>query len=76
MDTPAFPIILNEVRIPVITVTDDAGNTRPAEPGEMLAHVLASQLRTEQLVHDMANRVGPTLEGLASHPLLGKFLRN
>ena len=72
MANPTAPIVLHADRIPSVIVTD--GNTeRPADPTEYLAHILASQLRTEQLVAEMVAKVGPTMEGLARNPLLSKL---
>jgi len=61
-------ISLTPGNVPLVTVGD-----RPATSEEMLAHILASQLRTETMVRDVVSKVGPTMENLSKHPLLSKM---
>ena len=70
---PRATILLHAARVPFIVVAEDDGESRGADTDEVLAQILASQLRVETMVRDTMDKVGPTLDGLAKHPLLSRL---
>jgi len=65
-------IPLRVERIPEVCVYDLDG-PREATSQDILAHILASQLRVEAMVADAVEKISPTIDSLGKNPILSRM---